>query len=111
MGDVHVKMVTQERSVMYVLMGFTKNRMLFNIYAQVSLLWLCKFFSFVVEVQEISGNCGDVFGKNGKYTLYFDVRHFIEFCFPRNKSKQIFRCLRRIDFPQVLQIFSFRNPL
>ena len=54
---------------MYVLVGFTKNWMVFDIYAQVSVLWLRKFFSFVVEVQEIPRNCGDVFGKNGKYTL------------------------------------------
>ena len=44
-------------------------------------------------------------------TWYLDVRHFIEFCFLRNKIKQIFKCLRRIDFPQVLQLFSFRNPV
>ena len=87
MGNVHVKLVMQERSVMYVFVGFTKNGMVFNIYAQVSVLWLRKFFSFVVEVQEISGNCGYVFCKNEKYTLCFDVRHFIEFCFPRNKIK------------------------
>ena len=111
MGNVHVKLVMQEGSVMYVLVSFTKNGMVFNIYAHVSVLWLRKFFSFVVEVQEISGNCGYVFGKNEKYTLHFDVRHFIEFCFPRNKIKQIFKCLRRIDFSQVLQIFSFGNPL
>ena len=69
------------------------------------------FFVFYVEVQEISVNCAVVFGKNGKYTLYLDVRYFIEFCYPRNKIKQIFKCLRRIDFAQVLQIFLFRNPL
>ena len=69
------------------------------------------FFSFDVEVQEICGNCVAVFGKNWKYRFYLDVRHFIEFCYPRNKVKQIFKCLRRIDFSQVLQIFSFGNPL
>ena len=69
------------------------------------------FFSFDVEVQEISENCAVVFGKNGKYALYLDVRHFIEFCYPRSKVKQIFKCLRRIDFPEVLQILSFRNHL
>lgn len=36
--------------------------MVFNIYVQVSVLRL-----------PISGNCADVFGKNGKYTLYLDV--------------------------------------
>ena len=43
------------------------------------------FFSFDVEVQEISENCAVVFGKNGKYALYLDVRHFIEFCNPKKK--------------------------
>ena len=51
--------------------------MVFNIYVQVSVLQLCQFFSFVVEVKDISGNCADVFGKNGKYTLYLDVRLLI----------------------------------
>ena len=80
---------------MYVLVGFTKNGMVFEIYAQVLVLWLHQFFQLDVEVQEISENCADVFGKNGKYTLYLDVRHFIEFCYPRNKVKQILKCLRR----------------
>ena len=51
--------------------------MVFNIYVQVSVLQLRQFFSFVVEVQEIYGNCANVFGKNGKYTLYLDVRLLI----------------------------------
>ena len=51
--------------------------MVFNIYVQVSVLQLRQFFSFVVEVKDISGNCADVFGKNEKYTLYLDVRLLI----------------------------------
>ena len=44
MGDVHVELVMSEGSVMYVLVGFTKNGMVFDIYAQVSVLWLYQFF-------------------------------------------------------------------
>ena len=44
MGDVYVKMVMQDRSVMYVLMVYTKKGMVLNIYALVSVLLLYKLF-------------------------------------------------------------------
>ena len=89
---------------MYVLIGFTKNGMVSKIYAQVSAFACVNFFSLIVEVKEISGNCADVFGKNGKYTLYLDIH-----CYSRNKVEQIFECLRRTDFRQVLQNSFYGN--
>ena len=44
MGDVHVKLVMQEGIATYVLVGFTKNEMVFDTYAQVSVLLLGQFF-------------------------------------------------------------------
>ena len=50
---------------------FIQKREWFSMYMLLYQCFCCiNCFSFIVEVKEISGNFSDVFGKNGKNTLY-----------------------------------------
>ena len=87
---------------------FIQKREWFSIYMLLYQCFCCiNCFSFIVEVKEISGNFSDVFGKNGKNTLYLHTHThthtYIYICIYRNKVKQIFKCFRRMDLLQVLQ--------